>query len=111
MKLDFLNKNKPSYLDSKNKPHAEIFAQDQFKNIMNTMWEIRINKTINDENIGNSNSEEDKVMFKNVINGKFLYCENGSRLVLKYYSEKVDTEGFFFYIKMKNSWTSNNTIK
>ena len=84
---------------------------------MNTMWEIRINKTINEESIGNSNSEEDKVMFKNVINGQFLYCENGSRLVLRYYNgnkskrDEADHEGFFFYIKMKNSWTSDNTIK
>jgi hypothetical protein len=107
--VDVLTKKKlqdPNY-----KNEIMVYPEQKGKNILSCMWEVRRPGTIQSKSIGNSNKESDAIYLKHVMTGEFLYCEDGEKLTLKNFHSVKNKEGFSFFLKMKNNWTSDNSIK
>ena len=82
------------------------------KNVMSTMWEIRIKGSLRNDIIHNSNREEDSILMRNVMTGLYLHFDEEMGLNLRDFNALEEiSEGFFFHLKMKNNWTSDNSIK
>lgn len=106
--IEVLTKKK---VQSKDKNEDIVYPEKRGKNMMSCMFEVRTPGTLKSKYIGNSNKEDDSIYLKHVMTGDFLFCEEGKRLTLSSFHSKKDPEGFHFYLKMKNSWTSDNSIR
>ena len=104
--LNFLSKEK-----HKSKFKRTVIPHDPNKNIITTLWEVRLLGCMTNKAVKNSNDDEACTMLKNVITGDFLYCENGRLSVRKLEEDSQHIKHFMFYLKMKNSWTTNNSIR
>ena len=89
-----------------------VFPLNASNNIMSSMWEIRIKDSLQNDIVGNSNHQKDAIMLRNVMTGLYLHFNENKGLTLKaFIKSDVESNGFFFYFKMKNAWTSDNSIK
>jgi hypothetical protein len=92
---------------------TEAYPDNSEENILSYLWEVRYPQTLKCMTIGNSNNDGDAFYLKHVMTGDFLFCQDGDKLVLKFLDLKKneDLDPFLFFFKMKNSWTSDNSIK
>lgn len=91
-----------------------VVPDNSENNELSFLWEVRYPYTLKSRIIGNSNTEDDAIFLKHVLTGNFLFCKDGETLELRFLDLKKNPEildGFMFYFKMKNSWTSDNSIK
>lgn len=92
---------------------SKINAQQKNQNDLSCFWEIRVKNSLKETEITNSNKRGDEVLLKNILTGQFLYYDPGQQsLSLQELGEKqLDQRGFEFFIKMKNNWSSDNSVK
>ena len=100
-------------LDDQKEDVSMVIPQFKDTNDVSSLWEIRIRNCLKDSEISNSNKVGDEVLLKNVLTGKFLYLEpNSEGLTLKSWNEKgTETKNFNFFVKMKNNWNTDNSLK
>ena len=92
---------------------SKINAQQKNDNDLSCFWEVRVKGDLRETEISNSNKIGDEVLLKNVLTGQFLYFDEESQsLTLHDLNEKgVNQKGFEFFMKMKNNWSSDNSVK
>ena len=111
-KASFLTGYKKDGGGKRRKFRKSVYPSDPSNNIMSAMWEVRIKDSLQNEIVRNSNRDEDAVMMRNVMTGLYLHFDEERGITLKSKSQNnSNTKGFFFYFKMKNNWTSDNSIK
>ena len=91
---------------------GQLIALDPLINELNSIWEVRIYNSLENKIISNSNEADDFVMLRNVMTGLYLCYKPQTGLEMSPYkfSSKIPEE-FLFFLQMKNSLTSDNSIK